>query len=437
MSARTKPPFRADHVGSLLRPPEGPRGPRGARRRDIDAAELQEIEDAAIRDVVRGRRRSASSRPPTASSAGSPGTWTSSTRSAASRKVQDEHDPRPLPQRRGRASIHAAGAARHAAGRARARRSSATTSRSCATRSSTATPKLTIPSPSMVHYRGGRSAIDASVYPDLDAVLGRPDRRLRRRGPRGWPSSAAPTCSSTTRASPTSTIPRQREHDRRDRRRPRAPARARTSRNINARARRPAGRDDDHHAHVPRQLPVDRGRPPGGYDFVAEALFNQLEVDGFFLEFDDERSGGFEPLRFVPKGKSVVLGLVTTKRRRARVQGRRSSAASTRPSKYVDARPALPVAAVRLLLDASRATTLTFDEQFAKLELVVETAARGLGRVTPAAPEHPVPSDRARELVRGGSTRTCTSRRTSSTRRITTSSWRARFARARAGRASG
>src|SRR6202008_3806529 len=52
----------------------------------------------------------------------------------------------------------------------------------------------------------------------------------------------------------------------------------------------------------------------GGYEFVAEALFNELQVDGFFMEWDDERSGGFEPLRFVPKGKTVVLGLVTTKR---------------------------------------------------------------------------------------------------------------------------
>ena len=53
----------------------------------------------------------------------------------------------------------------------------------------------------------------------------------------------------------------------------------------------------------------------GGYDFVAEALFGELDVDGFFLEYDDERSGGFEPLRFVPPGKQVVLGLVTTKTR--------------------------------------------------------------------------------------------------------------------------
>src|SRR5205814_10101800 len=52
----------------------------------------------------------------------------------------------------------------------------------------------------------------------------------------------------------------------------------------------------------------------GGYDFVAEALFSELAVDGFFCEFDDERSGGFAPLRFVPPGKRVVLGLVTTKR---------------------------------------------------------------------------------------------------------------------------
>src|SRR6201988_2427807 len=52
----------------------------------------------------------------------------------------------------------------------------------------------------------------------------------------------------------------------------------------------------------------------GGYDHVAEDLFGQLAVDGFFLEYDDARSGGFEPLRFVPKGKQVVLGLVTTKK---------------------------------------------------------------------------------------------------------------------------
>ena len=74
----------------------------------------------------------------------------------------------------------------------------------------------------------------------------------------------------------------------------------------------------------------------GGYDFVAEALFNDLDVDGFFMECDDARSGGFEPLRFVPKGKFVVLGLVTTKRGELETARTSSSAASRRPARYVD-----------------------------------------------------------------------------------------------------
>jgi 5-methyltetrahydropteroyltriglutamate--homocysteine methyltransferase len=58
----------------------------------------------------------------------------------------------------------------------------------------------------------------------------------------------------------------------------------------------------------------------GGYDFVAEAVFNKLNVDGFFLEYDDARSGTFEPLRFVPKNKRVVLGLVTSKKGRSKTR---------------------------------------------------------------------------------------------------------------------
>ena len=88
----------------------------------------------------------------------------------------------------------------------------------------------------------------------------------------------------------------------------------------------------------------------GGYDFVAEALFSELAVDGFFLEYDDERSGGFEPLRFVPKGKMVVLGLVTTKRPELEskddLKRRIDEASQVRP-----AGPDLPVRPVRLLLD--------------------------------------------------------------------------------------
>ena len=89
----------------------------------------------------------------------------------------------------------------------------------------------------------------------------------------------------------------------------------------------------------------------GGYDFVAEALLNDLEVDGFFMEWDDERSGGFEPLRFLPKGeKHVVLGLVTTKR--GELESKDELQAADRGGGPLRAdRAALPLAAVRLLLD--------------------------------------------------------------------------------------
>jgi len=110
----------------------------------------------------------------------------------------------------------------------------------------------------------------------------------------------------------------------------------------------------------------------GGYDHVAEALFSELQVDGFFLEYDDARSGGFEPLRFVPKGKVVVLGLVTTKRGALEAKDalkRRLDEAS----KFV------PLEQVCLSPQCGFSSTvegnaLTLEEEIAKLRLVVETA---------------------------------------------------------------
>jgi 5-methyltetrahydropteroyltriglutamate--homocysteine methyltransferase len=110
----------------------------------------------------------------------------------------------------------------------------------------------------------------------------------------------------------------------------------------------------------------------GGYEFVAEALFNELGVDGFFLEYDDKRSGGFEPLRFVPKGKQVVLGLVTTKRSELESKDelkRRVEEAS----RYV------PLEQLCLSPQCGFSSTVegnlvTHDDQVAKLRLIVETA---------------------------------------------------------------
>ena len=110
----------------------------------------------------------------------------------------------------------------------------------------------------------------------------------------------------------------------------------------------------------------------GGYDFVAEALFGELEVDGFFLEYDDARSGGFEPLRFVPDDKLVVLGLVTTKRGELESKDllkRRIEEAS----RYI-AVEQLCLSPQCGFSSTVEGNALSHDQQVAKLELIVETA---------------------------------------------------------------
>ena len=110
----------------------------------------------------------------------------------------------------------------------------------------------------------------------------------------------------------------------------------------------------------------------GGYDFVAEALFNELQVDGFFMEWDDARSGGFEPLQFVPPGKVVVLGLVTTKKGDLEDKDllkRRIEEASS----YVDV-DQLCLSPQCGFSSTVEGNLLSYDQEVAKLRLVVETA---------------------------------------------------------------
>ena len=116
----------------------------------------------------------------------------------------------------------------------------------------------------------------------------------------------------------------------------------------------------------------------GSYDFVAEALLNELEVDGFFMEWDDERSGGFEPLRFLPKGeKQVVLGLVTTKRgeleSKDELKRRIEEASKYAPIEQLCLSPQCGFSST------VEGNVLTEDEQWAKLRLIVEVARGSLG----------------------------------------------------------
>jgi 5-methyltetrahydropteroyltriglutamate--homocysteine methyltransferase len=110
----------------------------------------------------------------------------------------------------------------------------------------------------------------------------------------------------------------------------------------------------------------------GSYEHVAEALFSQLDVDGYFLEYDDARSGGFEPLRFVPKGKMVVLGLVTSKKAALEskdlLKRRIDEAARFVPLDQLCLSPQCGFAST------SEGNELTIEEEMAKLRLVVETA---------------------------------------------------------------
>jgi len=235
-------------------------------------------------------------------------------------------------------------------------------------------PKLTMPSPSMVHYRGGRAAIDESIYPDLDSfwadLTAAYREQVRRLGELGC---------SYLQLDDTSLAylndPHQREYlasiggdpDRQH---------VEYIRRINeALAGRPEGMAVT--THMCRGNFRSSWAAEGSYDFVAEALFSELDVDGFFMEWDDERSGGFEPLRFLPKDKIVVLGLVTTKRgtleRKDELKRRIDEA-----SRFADVEQ-LCLSPQCGFSSTVEGNSLSYDEQVEKLRLVVETAAEVWG----------------------------------------------------------
>jgi 5-methyltetrahydropteroyltriglutamate--homocysteine methyltransferase len=239
-----------------------------------------------------------------------------------------------------------------------------------------ATPKLTIPSPSMVHYRGGRAAIDESVYPDLasfwsdlTAAYREQVRRLSELG-----------CT-YLQLDDTSLAylndPEQRRYVASIGGDPDA-QHVEYIRHINeALEGRPSGMSVT--THMCRGNFRSSWVAEGGYEHVAEALFHELDVDGYFMEWDDERSGGFEPLRLVPAGpKQVVLGLVTTKRGALESKDelkRRIDEASRYVS--LDQLCLSPQCGFSSTVDGN---ALSEDEQRAKLALVVEVADDVWGR---------------------------------------------------------
>ncbi|WP_250213962.1 5-methyltetrahydropteroyltriglutamate--homocysteine S-methyltransferase [Acrocarpospora catenulata] len=366
---RTEPPFRADHVGSLLRPESLLRARDAFRQGDSTAAELRAAEDEAIREVVRAQRdaglqsatdgefRRASWHMDFIYRLGGVTQATDELITVRFRNEQEELEFAPPALRvaepiRLTETIFA---------------DDFTFLRDNAPEG--ITPKLTIPSPNMVHYRGGPASIDQAVYPDLEefwndlaAAYNEEVHRLAALGCRYLQFDDTSLAYLNDPAQRAEIAARGDDADH---------LHLRYIKQINAAlANRPEGLRVT--THMCRGNFRSSWAAEGGYDFVAEALFGELAVDGFFLEFDDERSGGFEPLRFVPKDKHVVLGLITTKRGQLESKDelkRRIEEAS----KFIDL-DQLCLSPQCGFSSTVEGNVLTHEEQFAKLRLIVETA---------------------------------------------------------------
>ena len=365
---RTRPPFRAEHVGSLLRPRALLEARESHSSGRIDAAELRRIEDKAIREAVRmqeevGLRSATDGEFRRAS-------WhmdfiyqldgiTHEAGHIAVKFMNEEGE------------IEFTPAALHVEGKLGLSKTIFGDDFEFLRETvPTAVPKLTIPSPSMVHYRGGKAAIDPAVYLEMDQfwadLVAAYREEARRLGELGCTYLQLDDTSLAY-----VNDPHQREYvasiggD---------PERQHLEyiRHINeALADRPEGMSVTTHAC--RGNFRSSWAAEGSWDFVAEALLNELDVDGFFMEWDDQRSGDFEPLRFLPKGKKqVVLGLVTTKRgeleSRDALLRRIEEASMYAPLEQLCLSPQCGFSST------VEGNALTEEEQWAKLRLIVEVA---------------------------------------------------------------
>ena len=369
---RNTPPFRADHVGSLLRPQ------RLLTARDefaagiIDAGQLEEVEDEAIQTVVALQED-------IGLQAATDGEFR-----RASWHMDFIYRLGGISQAPGNLAVKFQGpagtieftpAALAVDGRIRVEQTIFERDfRYLQSVARTALPKLTIPSPNMVHYRGGPAALDPAVYPDIEefwsdlaAIYAEEVRRLAGLGCTYLQLDDTSLAYLNDPAQRGEIAARGEDADH---------LHLRYIRQVNAAI---AGRPDGMAVttHMCRGNFRSSWAAEGGYDFVAEALFGELAVDGFFLEYDDERSGTFEPLRFVPPGKMVVLGLVTTKRgeleSKDALKRRIDEAAKYLPLDQLCLSPQCGFSS------SVEGNVLTPEEQAAKLRLVVETAGEVWG----------------------------------------------------------
>jgi 5-methyltetrahydropteroyltriglutamate--homocysteine methyltransferase len=370
---RTKPPFRADHVGSLLRPRRLLDAREDLAKGSITPEQLRTIEDEEIRKVVQMQRD-------VGLQSATDGEFRRS-----SWHMDFIYQLGGIEKIKGDIEVHF----RNADGTVDFKPAAIAVNEKVrldhpifaddfrflqGVAGDGVTPKLTIPSPNMVHYRSGRAALNPDVYPDIEPFWS----DLQAAYAEQIAAVAALGCE-YLQLDDTSLAylndPAQREYLS-DRGEDIAHLHETYVRNINnALAGRPAGLTIT--THLCRGNFRSSWAAEGGYDYVAETLFGGLDVDGFFLEYDDARSGGFEPLRFVAPGKMVVLGLVTSKR------GELESKDDLR-RRIEEASRYVPIEQLCLSPQCGFSSTVegnavSYEDQVAKLELIVETAAEVWG----------------------------------------------------------
>jgi len=351
------PPYRAEHIGSLLRP----EGLAGGREDEAIAQAIRWQEGLGLKVVTDGEFRRESWR------LGFVTKVEGFARADAIGEVDVQHDDAGNAARIGSAPMAVA----------KLRRTGPIVADEVAfaLRHATATVKATLPAPSYLHYPRGRACVDPRVYPDLEeffddvvAIYAEELRALHLVGGRYLQIDevAQPLlCDENLRSA---VLARGDDPD------------ALIELYIGLINRIVRSRPDGMTigVHMCRGNAMGRWIASGSYEAIAERTFNSLKVDAYFLEYDTERAGGFEPLRFMPKDKKVVLGLVSTKTPRLEEKAflikRIEEAARYVPLADLALSPQCGFASHR------KGTALTFAEQEAKLRLVVETATEVWGK---------------------------------------------------------
>jgi methionine synthase II (cobalamin-independent) len=362
-TATMTPPFKADQVGSLLRPASLLAARERRRRGEMSAGELRQLEDQAIRDVV--AMQEAIGLQSITDGEFRRGLWHmdfvcdfANVQQAPGIPIKFHSDQGEIEWAPPGVKITGKLARPHPIFVEDFRFLKAI---------ATATAKITIPSPSVLHFRGGRKAIDAAAYPDMDefyADLARVYREeIRDLADAGCRYLQVDEVNMAFLCDPNlRDFARSLGED--------------PGRLPNTYARLINDATATRHPDMAVCMHLCRGNArshwiaAGGYEPVAEVLFTEFNVNGYFLEYDSSRAGDFRPLRFVPKGKTIVLGLVTTKtgtlEKKDDIKRRIDEAAQFVPLDQLALSPQCGFAS------NAEGNALTVDEQKAKLELIVE-----------------------------------------------------------------